>query len=289
MRERAPQYGQAPTGNKPAASPRKMPKAGQDKTKSFKHPQPPRSRHEFNEPDPVHASPQTSPLRRSHSQNSSHRKGFTPNTPGGDEPAAPKGAYYTHRDKPAHAPPPSDTQAPTQEQPAVDPLRHFKVKPSVQFESRQSTPYATRGGEKFNPFETININRSKSTRLPSNRYSSGSMPRVGSDSNLNSANRPRPQEPGFPRPNSTYTAPDSDDSSSDDSPQLRKGATPQASTYTGTRTFAKARSFTSTRTKTGQFTAPSMDGQQMPDGPSQAHNACKSRRAINLPLLRSFH
>ena len=171
----------------------------------------------------------------------------------------------------------------------MDPLRHFKVKPSVQFESRQSTPYATRGGEKFNPFETININRSKSTRLPSNRYSSGGMPRVGSDSNLNSANRPRPQEPGFPRPNSTYTAPDSDDSSSDDSPQLRKGATPQASTYTGTRTFAKARSFTSTRTKTGQFTAPSMDGQQMPDGPSQAHNACKSRRAINLPLLRSFH
>lgn len=216
---------------------------------------------------------------RSHTQTSPHRKGFTPNTPGGDEPAAPRTAYATHREKPAQAPPTTnDTQPPVYDRATGDASRRYsKAKSNLQFEPRMSTPYATHGGEKFNPFESININRSKSTRMPSNRYSSDGMPRVGSDPNLNSAHRPRPQDTSFAKPSSTFATPDSNDSSSESGPQIRKKATPR-STAAGTRTFAKARSFTNSRTKPAQFTASSTDGQ--PNGPSQSDSTNNATHEI---------
>lgn len=270
MRERGPPPS---ASNKPAPPPKRTPRTGHDKNR---HP-----------PDPSQASPRPSQHGRSHSQNSSNRKGFTPNTPGGDEPAAPRAAYYTQRDKPAHAPHSGsdDQYSSVHEQASADPLKHFREKPSVQFEPRISTPYATHGGEKFNPFESVNMNRSKSTREPSNKYAADGMPRVGSDSNLNSSNRHRTQDPGFsrPRPNSTYAAPDSDDdSSSDEGPQITRKAAPKPPmTTTGQRSFPKARSFTGTRTRNGQFTAPShsVNGQQPSDGSNQSHNTCKSSTA----------
>jgi len=102
----------------------------------------------------------------------------------------------------------------------------------VQFEPRQSTPYATHGGEKFDPLGAAldpndGINRSKSTHEQRNK--SQQMPRAGSDSNLN----PPQYTQSFGRtpPNkSSYTAPTQDsDSSSDSGPTMR------------TRTFANAR------------------------------------------------
>lgn len=235
MRERAPPTGQG--WGKPAPPPRKPPKASHDDGTAFKQ----------------------NTSARPQSQNSPQRKGFTPNTPGGgDEPAGPKGAYSTHREKPTQ-PPPTFNSEPLYERSTAEVPRYSKSKSSVQFEPRMSTPYATHGGEKFNPFESLNMNRSKSTRTPSNKYASDGMPRVGSDSNLNSGNRPRPQNPAFTKPTSTYAAPYSDDSSSDSGPEIKKKPAPKATTG-GPRTFAKARSFTGTRAKP-PFTSPSMDGQ----------------------------
>lgn len=218
-----------------------------------------------------------------HGQNPT-KKGFMPNTPGGDEPAAPKGAYSTYREKPAHPPQPSsDSYTHIPEQHAEDSFKYSMPKPTpAQFEPRISTPYATHGGEKFNPFEAVNLNRSKSTRAPSGRYSSGGIPRVGSDPNLKSPQRPQSQGPGFKKPDSTYSAPDSDDSSSDESPYMKKKTPPRASATTaGTRTFAKARSFTGSRTTNTPFPAPSTDGQ--PSGYSQPQNTSKSS------ILESYH
>lgn len=258
MRDRPPPTGYA--SNKPAPPPRKEPKASHNEGATFKQ--------------HAHA--------RSQSQNSPHRKGFTPSTPGGDEPAAPRTAYATHREKPAQAPPTTGGAQPSmRDRTSAEPSRkHSKAKAGVQFEPRMSTPYATHGGEKFNPFETININRSKSTRIPSNKYSSDGMPRVGSDSNLSSSHRPRPEDPAFTKPSSTYATPDSDDSSSDNGPQIKKKATPRATTA-GTRTFAKARSFTGTRTKPSPFMTYSMNVE--PNGPGTSGNASRSSILPQLP------
>jgi hypothetical protein len=258
MREKPAASKPGPGFAKPAPPPRRTPRAG---------------------PDDGHTS-RPSSHASTHGQNPS-KKGFMPNTPGGDEPAAPKGAYATHREKPAHAPPPSsDSYTHMHEhhmdESSRDSFRQPAPKPNpVQFEPRISTPYATHGGEKFNPFETVNMSRSKSTRVPSARYSSGGLPRVGSDPNLNSPKRPQSQGPGFKKPDSTYAAPDSDDSSSDEGPHIRKKATPRGPTTTaGTRPFAKARSFTGSRTTTAPFPAPFTDGQ--PSGYSQPQNTGKS-------------
>ena len=253
MRERAPSGQAFP---KPTPPPRKAPGAGHEESNTFKQ----------------------NSNSRSHTQTSPHRKGFTPNTPGGDEPAAPRTAYATHREKPAQAPPlTNDIRPPMYDRATGDPSRrHSKAQSSVQFEARMSTPYATHGGEKLNPFESININRSKSTRMPSNRYSSDGMPRGGSDPNLNSTHRPEPQDTSFAKQGSTFATPNSDDSSSDCGPQIKKKAIPRT---TATRTFAKARSFTDSRTKPAQFTTSSMDGQ--PNGPSQSDTT--SRFSMILP------
>lgn len=245
MRDWAPPGGQA--SSKPAPPPRKTPRAANDEGHTSR----------------------PNPTARSQSQNTTHRKGFTPSTPGGDEPAAPKSAYATHREKPSHAPSPTDTPpAAHSRQTSDSSRRHSKQKSNVQFEPRISTPYATHGGEKFNPFETTNLNRSKSSRVPSNKQSADGMPRVGSDSNLSAGQRPRPQSSTFSKPSSTFTAPDSHESSSDDSPQIKRKTAPKATP--GTRTFAKAKSFTGTRTKPASFTTSPIDSQA--DGPSKPAN-----------------
>lgn len=58
-------------------------------------------------------------------------------------------------------------------------------------EPRISTPYSTHGGEKFDPFESTNFTRSKSTRERAERHSTDSIHRAGSDSHLNSPQRTR--------------------------------------------------------------------------------------------------
>jgi len=81
-------------------------------------------------------------------------------------------------------------ERPQSSKPIPNPLKQFQDKPMVH-EPRISTPYATHGGEKFNPFESTNINRSKSTRERHDRFDDSHIPRTGSDSNLNSPQRAR--------------------------------------------------------------------------------------------------
>lgn len=99
------------------------------------------------------------------------RNGYAPGNAAGDEPPASNtSAYYTHRATRA----PTAKQQPYQEppprrQPHIDPLNQFRDKTGTPLEPRLSTPYASRGGEKTNPFESINLNRSQSSREPSER------------------------------------------------------------------------------------------------------------------------
>ena len=260
-----PKPGPGSTWSKPGPVPKDTPKSGREESNSFKHPPPPRTRPGYEEfranYDPASAH------RRAQSQSSSNRRGFTPNTPGGDEPAAPKGAYFTSQNRPVPPPPPPrNEEEPFARAPHPDPLKQFRQTPDVQFEERQSTPYATHGGEKFNPFETANMSRSKSNRVPSSsKYdSSNGMPRVGSDPNLNSPRQSFSRKSkGGPKPTFMDT-PDSD-SSSDDRPQLRRSNTTRAGTSSEHRTFAKAKSFTGPDPKRDSFNA-APDGQRMADG-----------------------
>jgi len=87
---------------------------------------------------------------RPSSSRGANRKGFMPNTPGGDEPPAPRGHYVTQRDKPSVAPDLSSQEPSTSiDNAAPDPPSQFREEP------RLSTPYAAHGGEKFNPFEKM--------------------------------------------------------------------------------------------------------------------------------------
>lgn len=233
-------------------------------------------------------SPGASPHRRAQSTSAQNRKGFMPNTPVGDEPAAPRNAYFTER-KSAQAPnpPPRNTAPPPPPPtPVVDPLRQFREKANAPYEPRLSTPYATHGGEKLNPFESSNMSRSKSTREPRDRsdQSSQNIPRAGSDSNLNSPNH-RPRRNTNSRPNQAYAAPasGSDSSSSDAGPELKTRSyesrpfakarnytqsTPQPNTFS----TAKQKNSTQTSTNNGeqQTYVPSRSGQpnQQPNGES---------------------
>lgn len=99
------------------------------------------------------------------------RTGYAPGAAGGDEPAAANtSAYYTQR---AGRAPTAKQQPPPQKTPPraapADPLRQFREKTGTPLEPRLSTPYASHGGEKTDPFESVNFGRSNSTRAPSGR------------------------------------------------------------------------------------------------------------------------
>lgn len=162
--------------------------------------------------------------RRSQSSHTSNRKGgFQPNTPGGDEPPAPKGSYSTARDKPSTAPPPPPRQPPSTSSSSVtpDPLAQFRKKDVPSMETRPSQPYAAHGGEKFDLYGSPNMSRSKSTREGNGRFDDGQVPRTGSDSNLNGPHRARSSAQ---RPSAAakpaYQSARVDSSSSDDIPEM---------------------------------------------------------------------
>ncbi|KAL2060889.1 hypothetical protein VTL71DRAFT_8941 [Oculimacula yallundae] len=213
VRHQKPTPGDGNTGpgkswKAPQPPPRGTPQSGREESNAKRHAPPHR-------PVPGFEEFRESNLngRRSQSSNTPNRKGFMPNTPGGgDEPPAPMGAYFTERNKPTvppevppRAPPREsfpresftreayeefDNKRPTSSNPIPNPLKQFQDKPMGN-EPRISTPYATHGGEKFNPFESTNINRSKSTRESQSRFNDDHLPRTGSDSNLNSPQRAR--------------------------------------------------------------------------------------------------
>lgn len=103
------------------------------------------------------------------------RNGYAPGAAGGDEPAAANtSSYYTQR---AGRAPTAKQQPPPQKTPPrnapVDPLRQFREKTGTPLEPRVSTPYASHGGEKTDPFESVNLGRSNSTRAPPGRAGGG--------------------------------------------------------------------------------------------------------------------
>lgn len=154
-----------------------------------------RAREAASRPVPQPEPRSDSPPKRTHSTRAFDSKRFAPSTPGGDEPAASKGAYFTQRDKPAVAP-----DLPARDFPTPNPKRSSREAPTVHdlsdeerqryfgnpvAEPRISTPYSTQGGEKLNPRDSASVNRSKSTRETSERSTdAGQIPRPGSDSNM---------------------------------------------------------------------------------------------------------
>ncbi|KUJ16751.1 uncharacterized protein LY89DRAFT_63797 [Mollisia scopiformis] len=230
------EHGPGKTWKAPQPPPRGTPTSGRQESNAQSQTRPPRSQPGFDE-----FRDSTSSHGRSQSTNASNRKGFMPNTPGGDEPPAPRGAYSTQRDKPTVAPeppprrpPPATTENPRPSTGRTDPLKKFRMDPPT-MEERVSTPYATHGGEKFNPFESAaaGINRSKSTRERSEGFGKDNFPRAGSDTNLKSKNGTPHRARSFadrkshaPRP--SYSESLDTDSSSDEPIQMNR-PTPRAS------------------------------------------------------------
>ncbi|KAK4125447.1 hypothetical protein N657DRAFT_568646 [Parathielavia appendiculata] len=105
-----------------------------------------------------------SQARRQEAAFGTKKAGYAPASPMGDEPPVRNQHYNTT----AHTTEPSK---PTPASAFVDPL-------SEQFsetflDPRQRTPYAANVGEKTNPFEPLNVNRSKSTRDGAKRFQDG--------------------------------------------------------------------------------------------------------------------
>ncbi|KAI0997904.1 hypothetical protein K3495_g10286 [Podosphaera aphanis] len=98
------------------------------------------------------ASRETYSKSKSQGNYSSTRKnGFMPSTPGGDEQPAPKTAYFTRRDKTDAPPIPPRNPEFIVTDSAQESKSYVEKEPVL--ESRTSTPYATHGGERLNPFE----------------------------------------------------------------------------------------------------------------------------------------
>lgn len=208
MRQQPPRAWQPP---KPVPK-EYTPQSGREESNSYKHPPPPKSSRpgyeQFRAGASSSHSDRTSPTRPS-------RKGtFMPGTPGPDEPpASSTSAYFTRSaGRPSSRRQAEVPEPPSRTAPSVDPLRQFREKAGTPFEPRLSTPYATHGGEKTNPFENTNLNRSKSTREPSDKTNSAraepSRP-GGSGDRHRSASPPRTRhhrnlspEPGIARADS---------------------------------------------------------------------------------------
>jgi hypothetical protein len=144
-------------------------------------------------------------------------------TGGGDELPAPTGSYFSQR-KSANPPPPPPRQPPPTGNPIPENLRRHRDSAVPPMEERQSTPYSTHGGDKLNPFEGANINRSKSTRERNEAFGNNQVPRADSDSNLAGSKPQRAKS--FAARSSTrtskpaYNTVNLDSSSSDDLPEM---------------------------------------------------------------------
>ncbi|RGP79457.1 hypothetical protein FLONG3_2418 [Fusarium longipes] len=164
-------------------------------------------------PTPPPPPPRTESARqRAEASFGSRKTGFHPRTAMGDEPPVSNSNYssrpaserysqpYT-QEAPKPAPPPTPQRPPPTAMP--DPLSQFRDRDSW-VDPRQSSPYASHGGEKTNPFDGIQINRAKSTRETNreeqtssekeafNRQRSASAPKGGKTEET-------PGQPSIPR------------------------------------------------------------------------------------------
>jgi curved DNA-binding protein CbpA len=260
MRKKKPEPAREWTPPKPVPK-EYTPQSGREESNSYRHSAPPKPRPGYEE-----FVPGPSPSR---TQSTFRKNGYMPSNSGGDEPAAASAsAYYTRavpRPPTARVPDPPPRAAPI----PVDPLKQFREKTGTPLEPRISTPYATHGGERTNPFESANLNRSKSTREnmdkgdpfsgSSDRHRSASpnrsksqthlapefgQTRAGSETHLGSPpKRFYSHASGGPKPtdgsraNDQYTNVEIDTSSSEDSSPEQKGE----SFGTRPRAYAKRR------------------------------------------------
>lgn len=183
----------------------------------------PRTRPGWEQPQgPNPASPG---LSRSNTTHVPRKNGFTPSTPGGDEPAARNTSAYYNVSRGAarpqapraetQFPPPPPRTTPTSQKPAP-PTPNFprSFRPPSEYgdpfgnSDRISTPYATSGGEKTY-FSSTSIGRSASTRSPetSAKSSGGFPPNVASPLSPGTNGRHRSASPQVrsPHPQRSYS------------------------------------------------------------------------------------
>jgi curved DNA-binding protein CbpA len=258
--------GPGSTWSTPKAVPKEYtPQSGREESNSYRHAPPPRPKPSYDEFRSAQSSGSSSFYTRPPSTSAPRKNGFMPSNPDADEPAAGKGSYFTTRSNRTVPDPPPPRDVPSYDdippvnhstRPSVntsDPLRQFRETEEASFEPRLSTPYANSGGEKFDPFDTANLNRSKSTRegVPSTEPRKH-VPRTGSDPNLPSPRDSDTLKPAAP----TSPSPDSS-SNSEKGPEIP--IRPQRP-----RVFAKTRRPTPTREQQETTTTEETQSQRKP-------------------------
>ncbi|TQS37525.1 hypothetical protein Golomagni_01996 [Golovinomyces magnicellulatus] len=151
------------------------------------------------------------------------KKGFMPGTPGGDELPAPRGHYFMRVKVDTPPVPSQDNHSPISQNSGPYPETSGKADERSFFEPRMSTPYATHGGERIDPFQapTDKINRSKSVseREPNSasidnpfRCETNTDPKIYA-SHRTSSFRTRPTSTARSTKKSSTESSDSDDTS----------------------------------------------------------------------------
>ncbi|KAL2275677.1 hypothetical protein FJTKL_01643 [Diaporthe vaccinii] len=91
-------------------------------------------------------------------------RGYTPQSPSGDEPSVAGNNYFTTRTRPDLFSETSSAAQARRRQPS-NPTPTSEFRDSTFMDTRQRTPYMSHGGEKLDPFQgAAGINRSRSTR-----------------------------------------------------------------------------------------------------------------------------
>lgn len=135
-----------------------------------------RMRGEHRQPEPSayersRAPPPPPPQQRPGPPPIPKRSGYAPNSMHDEPPAANTSAYSTQRHRAPTAKQDSYAEPPPRKQAPADPFKTFREKSGTPLEPRLSTPYAGRGnGEKTNPFESVDLGRSNTTRQDSGGY-----------------------------------------------------------------------------------------------------------------------
>ncbi|KAF7872371.1 hypothetical protein EAF04_003292 [Stromatinia cepivora] len=306
--------GSGPTWSTPKAAPRDQ--SGREESSSFKNTAPPRPKPSFDDfrSESYHARTPSNPAPPVPKRN-----GFMPSNPGADEPSAGKGNYSTSRVNRNMPPPPPPREAPSFEQerekgytPATappinnntrpsakinDPLRESRAEEEPSYEPRLSTPYASAGGEKFDPFDAANLGRSKSSREsfaePKTRKP---VPRAGSDPDLTSPSpngTPKDSTPkdSFPKDNFPKDNFPKDNFPKDSFPKDSFATSPFDSSDSGNapeinpqkpRVFAKPRKPTSAQEQRQPDTAP--PGTSNQNGPAAQEEPKRQASIFSMKL-----
>lgn len=115
-------------------------------------------------PPPPRAPPSASQRQKTEASFGARRSGFAPKSPVGDEPQAANTSNYstTRTHTSLFDEMPAGARRPRRASASVEKTNMFR---DSFMETRQSTPYQSRGGERLNPFDGVaNLGRAKSTR-----------------------------------------------------------------------------------------------------------------------------